>query len=361
MSAEIARHSPLRRTLSPYLEDGAKRTLSRQNINRQETTILRRTRLKRLRYMIIFATALPILVLVGLLFASKAYGWNFHTSLNWGQRAVDVANYVGDASFAISGTVEAGKKGMDGLGCVLIGFITALGGGSVRDICMGLVPLKWMTEWPETILCGCCGLVTFFAWSPLSHYFNISERDEWLFWTDTIGLGVFAASGAHMGDVNGATPLGSVFCGLMTATFGGMVRDTLCQQPARILFADMELYALPAILGAATYKIVASFGDEYVVDAILVGSWIGMFGRVVAINHFIVMPTFSTDWWGIFFSGRHGGGARKRQEGGGNQDEDNEDKDREGEENGTEDATSWDEAKGRPLLGVRSRVGSGFA
>jgi len=234
----------------------------------------------------------------------------------WGKRAVKFANYVGDASFAISGAVTAGKKGMDGVGCIVIGFVTALGGGSARDVCMGLLPLGWMTSWFEAILCIGCAAVTFFAWSPLSHHFKLSESDEWLFWTDTVGLGVFAASGAHVGDTNGATALGAVLCGLMTATFGGMVRDTLCQQPARILFADRELYALPAIVGAAAYMAIASFGEEYVLEAVLVGTWIAMFGRVVAINHFIVMPTFSTDWWGRCCGGRRveAPDARKAEE-----------------------------------------------
>ena len=60
------------------------------------------------------------------------------------QMTVRIANYVGDVSFAISGAVVAGKAGMDMVGVTMIGVITALGGGSIRDVCLGRLPLFWM-------------------------------------------------------------------------------------------------------------------------------------------------------------------------------------------------------------------------
>lgn len=261
------------------------------------------------RYVILVLLLLPPLFFTMLVYAPSS--WFSVSATSWGNDAVNIATYIGDASFAISGAVLAGDRGMDLIGCILIGFVTALGGGSVRDLCLGggsstsPSPLGWMTSEVEPLVCLITGLTTFLAWAPLKHYFKVSSDDEWVFWTDTIGLGVFAASGAHKGDIRGATFIGSIICGMMTATFGGVVRDTLCQQPARILYAHRELYALPAIVGAMSYLLIAGRiprdddGDgSRVVLAILYGTWITMAFRVIAINHFVVMPTFSTDWWG---------------------------------------------------------------
>jgi len=298
-------HSSLTHALSsPFLEDGARSTLSKQHMNRNKTTNLRVTSYVATRYMIIFGLAFPLAAFIIMVQTGKRNqipGTQYSVS-SWEQTSVTYANYIGDASFAISGSVTAGKKGMDCVGCVLIGFITALGGGSIRDLCLGCLPLGWLKTYDETLLVLGFSASTFFLWSPLSHLFKLTESDEWLFWTDTVGLGVFTASGAHVGNTSGATFVGSIICGLMTATFGGIMRDTLCQQPARILFAHKEVYALPALAGATGYMVVISIAESLLVEAILIGTWIGMFARVMAINHFVVMPTFSTDWWASLLS-----------------------------------------------------------
>ena len=72
-----------------------------------------------------------------------------------------VANYIGDASFALTGSLAAGTQGMDLFGCVLIGVITALGGGSFRDLVLGKTPLWWLVHWEEVSLCVIIGAVTF--------------------------------------------------------------------------------------------------------------------------------------------------------------------------------------------------------
>mmetsp|Transcript_125313 Transcript_125313/g.313080 ORF Transcript_125313/g.313080 Transcript_125313/m.313080 type:complete len:176 (-) Transcript_125313:394-921(-) len=111
---------------------------------------------------------------------------------------VTTASYVGDASFALTGTLQAGMHGMDFFGCVVVGFITALGGGTVRDVALGRLPLFWATTWDEALLCIGVSSAMFFLWPRLSKVFRLSADDEWVFWTDTFGLGAFAALGAHI-------------------------------------------------------------------------------------------------------------------------------------------------------------------
>ena len=157
---------------------------------------------------------------------------------------MNALTYNGDASFSISGAATAGDSGADVVGCILIGCITALGGGTVRDVLLDNLPISWLQSWGELVLCLVLSLVVFLVWAPARLKLRISADDEWLFWTDTLGLGVFAASGAHKADIKGATSLGCVICGLMTATFGGLVRDILCGHPPRILYVTFD-YRFP--------------------------------------------------------------------------------------------------------------------
>ncbi|KAH8055559.1 hypothetical protein JL720_14302 [Aureococcus anophagefferens] len=78
------------------------------------------------------------------------------------------ANYVGDASFGVTGTVAAGAAGLDAFGCVVVGFITALGGGTCRDVLLGRLPIFWLVAWDEALLCVAVCAATFFAWPPLA-------------------------------------------------------------------------------------------------------------------------------------------------------------------------------------------------
>merc|ERR1719277_2929638 len=110
-----------------------------------------------------------------------------------------IANYVGDASFACTGALAAGMEGMDLLGCIVIGFVTALGGGTIRSLLLGQLPEFWLVHIDEYLLCVIVSGITFIAWPPISRRLRFTSADEWLFWTDTLGLAVFASTGAYTG------------------------------------------------------------------------------------------------------------------------------------------------------------------
>lgn len=212
---------------------------------------------------------------------------------------VQWANYIGDASFALTGALAAGTEGMDLLGCIVVGFVTALGGGTLRDIALGKLPLFWAEAWDEAFLCVAVASSAFFLWPRLSQLLRLTINDEWLFWTDTLGLAVFAGLGAHTAASVEQPRIHWGACaisGMFTATFGGLTRDVLCQKPPRILYSSREVYATPALAGAlACTAVLRLGGSTCVMEAILLGSWVVIELRVLAMNHGLRLPTFPKD------------------------------------------------------------------
>eukprot|EP00450_Noctiluca_scintillans_P002635 CAMPEP_0194490060 /NCGR_PEP_ID=MMETSP0253-20130528/9409_1 /TAXON_ID=2966 /ORGANISM="Noctiluca scintillans" /LENGTH=320 /DNA_ID=CAMNT_0039330643 /DNA_START=40 /DNA_END=999 /DNA_ORIENTATION=+ len=213
---------------------------------------------------------------------------------------VTYSNYIGDASFALTGSLAAGMEGMDLLGCVIVGIITALGGGTFRDTMLGRTPIFWLSNWDELVLSIIVAGSTFFLWPRLSRKFQLTSADEWLFYTDTLGLAVFAANGAYIANSLDVRPhfMGCAACGMFTATFGGLTRDVLLGRPPRILYSHCELYAVPAFFGgcvttAVTRLIVGS--DAAAMKSVLAGTVATAFARVYSYNYGTRLPTFPAE------------------------------------------------------------------
>jgi uncharacterized membrane protein YeiH len=152
--------------------------------------------------------------------------------------------YFGDAVFALSGAMLAGRKRMDIIGFVLIGTITGIGGGTVRDLLLGRT--VWWTQEPlELILCVVVSLITFFV-VPGS-----VARRRWMTWCDALGLAAFAVIGCHIALSVSAPPVVAVFMGMLTATGGGVIRDVITNEQPMI--TGGQLYATVALVGAACY------------------------------------------------------------------------------------------------------------
>lgn len=171
-----------------------------------------------------------------------------------------ILNYLGDAVFAVSGALAAGRHRMDILGFALIGTITGIGGGTLRDLIIGRT--VWWTQNPEELLlCVAVSIIT---------YFFISEqvaRKKWLNWSDAIGLACFAVVGSHIALSVGVSPIVAVFMGAMTATGGGLIRDVITG--TKPMITEGQLYASAAILGSAAYVLLKQLDrGEYVAEAI---------------------------------------------------------------------------------------------
>jgi len=201
------------------------------------------------------------------------------------------ADYFGTAVFAMTGTIAAASRGMDIFGSTLVGTITAVGGGTIRDILLGKGRAFWMVEIEYLWICAATGVGTFLAWPHLVKAYGVSENDEWVNWGDAIGVGAFCVIGAMNGIRSGVPCAAAVACGMFTATFGGLVRDVLMQRPPRILHSYTDLYATTALSGAIVYMVVRSFGAPVGVR-ILAGAGTAIAMRWAAWKYDLRLPTF---------------------------------------------------------------------
>jgi len=152
--------------------------------------------------------------------------------------------YFGDVVFAVSGALTAGRHRMDIVGFVLIGAITGIGGGTIRDLLLGR-PVWWTESPEELLLCIAASVVTFFFLP------GTIARKKWMNWSDALGLASFGVVGCHIALGIGAPLVIAVFMGMVTATGGGATRDLLTNTQPMILGG--QLYATAALSGALVY------------------------------------------------------------------------------------------------------------
>jgi uncharacterized membrane protein YeiH len=158
-------------------------------------------------------------------------------------------DYFGVVVFAISGGLTAARKGMDLVGFALIGTVTGIGGGTLRDLLLDR-PVYWLTEWEYVLL------TVLAAWSVFlfARAFTSRVAEAWLNWADAVGLAAFSLIGAQAALAMGTSPFIAVVMGMMTASFGGLIRDMLCGEPPMIL--HREVYASAAAVGAIVFVVL---------------------------------------------------------------------------------------------------------
>jgi len=152
--------------------------------------------------------------------------------------------------FGLSGGLMAVRQKFDLLGVVLIAFLPAIGGGTLRDILLGQ-PVFWLSQTHILWLPTLAGLAAFLAPGRLS-------RIRSLKWIDAGGLALFAVVGASKAFELGYGPGICILMGTMTATAGGVIRDVVCNETPLLLRQD--IYATAAIIGAAVFFAAKSFG-----------------------------------------------------------------------------------------------------
>lgn len=152
---------------------------------------------------------------------------------------------IGTLVFAISGALTAIYKKLDLFGVYCIAFVTALGGGTVRDVMIGRTPVGWMQDMNHIYIITIGFL--------LSIIFNrsLDRLRISMFLFDSIGLGIFTLIGLEKGIEYGLNPLISIILGTLTATFGGIIRDILCNE-IPVLFRK-EIYATLCIAGGILF------------------------------------------------------------------------------------------------------------
>jgi uncharacterized membrane protein YeiH len=153
---------------------------------------------------------------------------------------------AGTAVFAISGALLGLRKSMDIVGVTFVATLTGVGGGTLRDLLLGALPVNWVVHPEDIIVCIACAVFVSAFNKALS-----GRRMQWLLYADAIGLALFAVLGAAKAEAAGAHPLVVILFGAMSATFGGIIRDVVCNETPVVFSQD--IYISAALVGGAVY------------------------------------------------------------------------------------------------------------
>lgn len=187
---------------------------------------------------------------------------------------------------AMSGALTAGRRHMDMFGVALIAFITALGGGTVRDMLLGNFPVTW-TQHPAYIyLVISAGLFTMVVARFMHHLHRL------FLWLDAMGLIAFTIIGCNVAlKLDYSAPV-VVMAGITTGIFGGILRDILCGETPMVLVK--ELYASVSLLVAIIYLGMLHFNVDHDIN-LLVSFAVGLAVRMAAVRWSWSLPVFSYD------------------------------------------------------------------
>lgn len=172
---------------------------------------------------------------------------------------VYMMDLIGCGVFAISGAIMAYKRKMDGVGVLVLAAVTAIGGGTIRDLLLD-APVFWLTQ-PNYIYVIIIASILAIIW------LNYSEKipEKALEIADAIGLALFVVMGTSKALSYGVSDVTAIILGMMTGCFGGMIRDVLANEVPMIL--QKELYAMCCIVGASLYVLIIPHHHELAIGA----------------------------------------------------------------------------------------------
>lgn len=189
---------------------------------------------------------------------------------------------LGTIAFAISGVSVAMNKKMDPFGVLIIAFVTAVGGGTLRDVLIGVTPVTWMTDMTYVYVIFIATVFTVI----FKQKINYLRTSLLLF--DTIGIGLYTVVGIEKGLSAGLHPFICISLGTITACFGGVLRDILSNE-IPVIFRTKEIYATACILGGITYFLLRQLPiDDNVVFMIAGAVVISV--RLIAVKFNISLP-----------------------------------------------------------------------
>ena len=174
--------------------------------------------------------------------------------------AIVLLDYAGVAVFAATGALAASRKQLDGIGFVFLAGVTGIGGGTLRDLILG-VPVFWVVQHLYILVCAAAAIAVFFT----AHL--LESRYRLLLWLDAVGLAAYCVFGAYKGQLVTGSPVVAVVTGVLTASFGGILRDVLAEEPSVLL--RPEIYITAALSGALVYVLLTAFGVPLVLAAML--------------------------------------------------------------------------------------------
>ncbi|MCI0750498.1 MAG: trimeric intracellular cation channel family protein [Flammeovirgaceae bacterium] len=195
-----------------------------------------------------------------------------------------VFELFGTFFFAISGAMAVQDKGQDWFGAGFMGFITAIGGGSLRDILLGSYPLVWIGDihFLYAILLGVVAAFFF-------HKYLLRLPRMFVIF-DTLGISFFTILGAEKALSLGVRPEIAAIMGMFTAVMGGVIRDTLINEMP-VLFRK-EIYATACLIGATCYLLLDHFTTLDRDVNLLLGAGVIILIRVLAVKFKLSLPAF---------------------------------------------------------------------
>ena len=197
---------------------------------------------------------------------------------DFANQTLQILEIIGTVAFGASGLIAAARKKLDMVGVVLLVLVTAFGGGTLRDILLDRHPFFWMqNEIWIWLLAGLAILTQFLVKAR-----NIELSAKAIDWPDAIGLGVFAASGTQIALDLGNSPLIASIMGVITAAFGGLIRDVLIAEIPGLV-NDHQLYASLAFVGGLFIWFLQYLNVDNTVAA-LIGAITIIVVRVLAIR-----------------------------------------------------------------------------
>jgi uncharacterized membrane protein YeiH len=196
---------------------------------------------------------------------------------------LQLIDILGTFSFAVSGAFFAMEKKLDPFGVLILSFVTAIGGGTLRDIMIGNLPVGWLQDGTATVVIFCAAIGTMFfgQW--------LKKINATLFLFDALGLGLFTIIGIEKGlDLNLSIGV-CIALGTITASFGGVIRDVLLNNVPLVF--HKEIYALASIIGGLFYIMLKSSdlnNDAAKIICILLILAI----RLLAVKYKLSLPAF---------------------------------------------------------------------
>lgn len=191
---------------------------------------------------------------------------------------------IGTFAFAVSGAIAAIKSRYDLFGILVLAFVTAIGGGTIRDLLIGNLPVSWLTN-------------SIAIWSAISGFLltvifhkRFKKIQSWILFFDAAGLGLFTVMGIQVG-LNAGMGIGiAITLGTITGCFGGVIRDVLSgSQP---LIFHKELYATASVLGGLFYISLLTQMVEFWAQIVAILTVVGL--RITAYHFHLKLPRFSS-------------------------------------------------------------------
>lgn len=205
-----------------------------------------------------------------------------HFNMNALLQVVEVAGII---AFASSGLIEARNKQMDAVGVFTVAFITAFGGGTLRDLLLDRRPLFWVEHQEYLMLIFVMTLVGI----PLLKHVRSTVAERLLVYVDALGLGLFSVTGASLAADASMPLVVCVMMGVMTGIVGGVLRDVICNE-IPMVFRRGQLYATCSFFGCWVFLICSHLASAQAV-ALIAGILVTFIMRLAALHFNLKLPS----------------------------------------------------------------------